>query len=85
MLSKQEADNRLRQAIIDQAEAYGLREDSEMLNEFSVISHWVAVEDDGKSRYTTTYHHPSVPDHTAIGLLEMGLALIRTHITRYSE
>jgi hypothetical protein len=71
-----EAESALRQAIIDHAEAHGLTRDDELLSEYAIIACWQAEIADGRSRYTTQFHLPSVPSHIALGLFSAGEQLV---------
>lgn len=72
-MTKDEADDRLRQAIMDHAEAHSLIEPGEMLNEYAVVAHWQPVVEDGVSRYTEHYNRSPIPQHVAIGLFEVAI------------
>lgn len=68
----------LHKAIVDHAEAIGIKQGNELLNQFIVVAHWEAIEHDGTSRYTTQWHQNEVPTHIGVGLCRMGEHLI-TH------
>jgi hypothetical protein len=71
-LDKDEADQDLRQAIINHAIAYEITDvDDELLSEYAVVAHWQKIEADGNSRYTTHYHTPTIPNHVAVGLFQV--------------
>lgn len=74
-MTRDEADQQLAKAIADHAEAFGLSQDDEMLSDYAVIAHWTREVADGRSRYTTHYHTPSVPNHIAVGLFSTGADL----------
>jgi hypothetical protein len=75
-VTREDADTALAQAIRDHAEAYGIAEDGDMLNEYGVVAHWQAVTDDGQSRYTTHFARPTVPTHVAVGLFSVAVDLV---------
>ena len=74
-LRRAKADDQMRAAILEHADAYMLSRDDEMLNQFALIVHWATVEADGKSRYSTHYHSDDVPGHVAYGLFSYGAQL----------
>lgn len=75
-MTRDEADEMLRGAIIAHAQAYDLCHPGEMLNEYAVIAHWQPEVADGRSRYTTQFHQASVPNHIALGLFSAGEQLV---------
>lgn len=79
-MTKEEADNALRDAIFNVASAYGLVDEGELMNDFAVIVHWQQVtmeEGDEASRYTTHYSGRTVPHHIAKGLFQTGVDINR--------
>lgn len=75
-MTRDEADNQLRKAIIDHAEAYDIDQEGELLSEYAVIASWQKVEDNGRHYYTTQFHTPTVPNHVAVGLFQVGQRLV---------
>lgn len=75
-MTRDEADEMLRGAIIAHAEAYDLCHPGEMLSEYAIIGCWQPEVADGRSRYTTQFHLPSVPNHIALGLFSAGEQLV---------
>lgn len=80
MMTRDEADQALSQAIADHAAAYGISEpDDEMLSEFVVVAAWIRnVSGSGTTHYTTQYHTPEIPAHVACGLLRLGEDIVRS-------
>lgn len=74
-MTRDEADQALRKAIVDHALAYDLLEPGEMLDDYGVIASWAVPVEDGNCRYTTHYHRGSIPDHIAVGLFQTGVHL----------
>ncbi len=61
-ITKEEADNNLRKAIIEHAVAYEMYDEPEiMLNHYFIVAHW--VENDGASLYTHHLHTEDAPTH----------------------
>lgn len=78
-MTRDEADERLAQAIRDHAIAYDMTNvDDEMLASYAVIAHWQPIEADESSRYTIAYDRPYVPDHVARGLFATALSTLGT-------
>lgn len=76
-LSKAEADQQLRAAIINHAQAHPddyAGSDEDLLSSYVIVSHWIAPNN--RSRYGVHYHDEEVPDHLAVGLLKLGLQLV---------
>lgn len=69
-----EADEQLRKAVADHAEAYDLLDGEELLTDFIVVAAWLPPEEDGERRTIYTTHLPDgfLPNHVAIGLMEVG-------------
>lgn len=76
-MTKDEADNNLRQAIIEHAEAYDINAKDSILNHYGVICHWQRFEANGRSSYTTHFHTNDVPNHIAVGLFQTGVDLVK--------
>lgn len=72
-MERHEADEQLRKAIADHADAYDLREDGDLLNEFIVVAAWMPRDYDDDRRTTYTTHLPDgyLPHHVALGLAEV--------------
>lgn len=72
-MERHEADEQLRKAIIDHAAVYGLNEDSDLLGDFVVIGAWVPqdYDEDRRTAYTTHLPDGFLPNHVALGLLEV--------------
>lgn len=75
-MTQDEADQALRQAIIDHATAYDLSDADEMLSDYAVVAHWQPAEEDGTSRYTTHFARNPTPTHIAAGLFTTGARLV---------
>lgn len=76
-MNRSEADAALRQALLDHADAYELRDADELLDDFAAIVHWQKVEDDHRSRYSHHYaRQGNTPHHVAVGLFQSALGHI---------
>ena len=75
-MTKDEADNALRKAIMDHAEAYDLAENYELLDQYAVIAFWQKLVDTGSSNYTIHFHTPHIPAHSAFGLFKAAEQLV---------
>lgn len=73
-MDRHEADEQLRKAIVDHAEAYDLTESGDLLNDFVVLGAWMPEDYDGDRRTAYTTHLPDgyLPHHVALGLIEVG-------------
>lgn len=76
MMTRDQADSMLREAIQAHADAFRLSRDDEMLSEYAIVACWQPQVEDGVSRYTTHFHMPSVPLHSGLGLFDIGARLI---------
>jgi hypothetical protein len=79
-VTKEEADNALREAIFNHAEAYGLTAEDELMSDYAIIVHWQQIsaeESQYVSRYTTQYSRQSLPHHVSQGLFQAGVDINR--------
>ena len=74
-MTRDEADEALRKAILDHAEAYEITDGDLMLSEYAVVGSWQPVEANGRTFYTTQFDRPNVPTHIAVGLFNVGASL----------
>ena len=63
----------LRAAIWDHAEAHGVAHADCLIDDFIVVVHWAKIDGDGYSRYSTHTGRATLPDHVALGLLQIGV------------
>lgn len=79
-MTREQADEQLRKAIVDHAAAYEIFADGEVLDQFGIIAMWQQMnptdEEDAGHRYTTQFHQNTVPDHVARGLFATALTFI---------
>lgn len=70
-----EADQKLADAILEHAKAYGNVKDGEFLGDWAVIAAWSTLELTGDTTYTTSFSAPEIPTHIAVGLFQVGINL----------
>lgn len=70
-MTKDEADNALRQAIMDHAKAYDMQAADELLDEYAIISSWQPLEARNTRSYTLHFHTEHIPAHVAAGLFSV--------------
>lgn len=73
-MDREHADEMLRKAIIDHAEAYSMNEPGELLTHFVVVAAWTPADYGTAQATSYTQHYPDghLPHHIALGLLEVG-------------
>lgn len=80
-MDRHDADERLRKAIIDHAEAYGTSDpdDGELLDQVLVITSWMIpdTEDDPRSSYAIQVIGGHMQHHTALGLCHVTIDALR--------
>lgn len=86
-MDRHDADERLRKAIIDHAEAYGTSDpdDGELLDQVLVITSWMVPDreddpdrdDDPRSTYAMQMIGGHMQHHTAIGLCHVTIDALR--------
>lgn len=74
---QKEADQNLREAIIQHAIAYDMADgDTDLLQDYAIVSHWASRYTPGIFHYNTHYSRPSMPYHISIGLFYTGISCI---------
>lgn len=80
-MERHEADEHLRRAIIDHAEAYETANprDGDLLDQVMVITSWMLPdsEDDPRTAYSVQFLGGSIQHHTAIGLCHVTIDQLR--------
>lgn len=73
-MERHEADEQLRRAIADHADAYDLLGEGELMTDFVVVAAWLMPDLDGERRTAYTTHLPEgwLPNHVALGLFQVG-------------
>jgi hypothetical protein len=71
LISKPEAEEALRQAIMQHAQVFDIDYPNSMLSEFAIIACWTPIEETGQSEYSVAYHAEDVPEHVALGLFTL--------------
>jgi len=70
-MTRDEADNNLRLAIMEHAKAYDMQAADELLDEYAIISSWQPVEERNNRSYTLHFHTEHIPAHVATGLFSI--------------
>lgn len=80
-MDRHEADEQLRKAVIDHAEAYETAspQAGDLLDQVMVITSWMLpdADDDPRTAYCTQYLGGSIQHHTAIGLCHVTIDHLR--------
>lgn len=74
-MTPDEADARLRQAIIDHAQAYDTAESDDLLSEYVVVASWIPTDrdDDPRTVLSVSVEGDAMPHHHIVGLLQCAL------------